>query len=64
MAGKTAALGLGGMWGDCFSEEVVVRNREELGSKNCLGVAYTRRKLQGNVYILNNLEKHLSKSIW
>lgn len=27
MAGKTAALGLGGMWGDCFSEEVVVRNR-------------------------------------
>lgn len=45
MAGKTAALGLGGMWGDCFSEEVVVRNREELGSKNCLGVAYTRRKL-------------------
>lgn len=37
---QPAALGLGGMWGDCFSEEVVVgkrgaRDQELLGSSLC-----------------------------
>lgn len=57
---EPVVLGLVVTWGDFLKKWM--QERQELWTKNHLGITHTLRKLQGHLYILNYLREQVSKS--